>query len=134
MHAVPEPAVSIATSSDSAIAGDPFVLTCSVTNLPDDLIASPMLGWSGPGVDQSNVQVLSEGSNLSLSFSPLQTSQGGVYTCNTTLISPEAGINITETLILCSVSSHCFVDVAVGDTWQKQTTFRDPHKFAPSES
>ena len=96
-HAVPEPTVSIATSSDSAIAGDPFVLTCLVTNLPNNLISDPVLSWSGAGVDQSSVQLLSEGLNLSLSFSPLQTSQGGVYTCTTTLSIPEAGISITET-------------------------------------
>lgn len=55
-------------------------------------------------MNQGNVQLLSGMSNLSLSFSLLYTSQGGVYTCETTLSIPEAGISITETLLLCRVS------------------------------
>lgn len=45
--------------------------------------------WAGPGVDQNTVQLSSNGTTLELTFNPLRTSHGGVYSC-------DARFNISE--------------------------------------
>ena len=65
--------------------------------VPHELINDPVLTWSGPGVDQTSAQLSREALNLSLSFSPLLTSQAGIYVCTARLAIPEAGINVMAT-------------------------------------
>ena len=94
--APPIPVVVIVASSDSAVAGESLKLTCSATVVPDNLIIDPILTWSRPGVDQIGVEESIEtASNLSLTFSPLYTSHGGVYVCSARLTNPEAGVDVT---------------------------------------
>ena len=96
--------VIVPTSSDSAVAGESLKLTCSATVVPDNLIIDPILTWSRPGVDQIGVEESIEtASNLSLTFSPLYTSHGGVYVCSARLTNPEAGVDVTG--IPCNVQS-----------------------------
>ena len=101
--------VSISASSDLTTAGDLFNLTCSAVIL-NNLISNPILIWSGPGVNQINVQSSSEALNLTLSFSPLHTSHGGVYICRVRLLIPEAGVDVSETqTTIINVQSKQFV-------------------------
>ncbi len=73
-------------ASDSAVAGNIFTLTCSVMATPDNISSNTVLMWRGPGVDQSNVQVSSSSFAAVLTFNPLCTSHGGVYTCEARLV------------------------------------------------
>ena len=61
--------------------------------LPDEIVIEPILVWSGPGVDQSNVQLSSNNSSLTLTFDPLLTSHGGVYTCEAMFAISQVGIS-----------------------------------------
>ena len=93
-HTAPSPpTVTIVHSSSSVMAGQPLTLTCS-SSLQQDVNGSPTLMWTRDGVDQPG-----EGSSnsLSLSFSPLLTSHGGVYTCTAGLTIPEASVDISGT-------------------------------------
>ena len=89
----PIPVLNIQSSNNSSIAGDTFKLTCSVMVVPDNLIADLVFMWSGPGVDTSSVQLTRETSNVSLVFSPLRTSHGGVYYCTASLDIPEVDVH-----------------------------------------
>lgn len=87
--------VTIETSSNSTIAGDCFNLTCFASVFPNNLISEPVLSWNGPGEHANNVEVLAGMSSVTLSFSPLRTSNGGVYVCSVSLIIQDAGVNLT---------------------------------------
>ena len=94
----PAPTVNIAISSDLTYVGESLNLLCSAMVVPSGLINDPMLTWSGPpGVDRSSAQLSREALNLSLSFSPLYTSQGGVYVCTARIAIPEAGVDVMAT-------------------------------------
>ena len=103
----PAPSVSI-VSSDSSTAGLPHNLTCSATVIPG-LASVPSLQWEGSGVGQPGVKVSGESTSgpLSLSFSPLLTAQGGVYTCIAMISIPEARVNVpganTTTVVVQSM-------------------------------
>ena len=99
--------ISIAASSDSSIAGDTYTLTCSMAAIPDDIAVEPILTWSGPGVDQSSVQLSSSNSTLALTFNPLLTSHRGAYTCEAMFNISQVGISdmtssITENITVQS--------------------------------
>lgn len=97
-HVVPPaPIVNIAASSDPMFVGESLKLVCSAMVVPHELINDPVLTWSGPGVDQTSIRLSREALNLSLSFSPLLTSQAGIYVCTARLVIPEAGINVMAT-------------------------------------
>ena len=91
----PEPSVSIMSSGPST-AGLPHSLTCSVIVVPG-LVAGPTLTWEGRGVGQDGVELSGEASSspLSLSFTQLLTSHGGVYTCTASLTISEARVDIS---------------------------------------
>ena len=100
------PTINIETSRDSVAAGDSLNLTCSAMIIPNNLITDPILTWSGPGVYQNSIQLHSGVSTLSISFSPLRTSHGGVYVCDVSLSIPEAEVNVSATkLIAINVQS-----------------------------
>ena len=94
---LPAPIIDIVASSDLTLVGEPLNIVCSAMIVPDDLISDPTLTWSGPGVDQNGAQLSREALNLSLSFSPLYTSHGGVYVCTARLAIPEAGVDVMAT-------------------------------------
>ncbi len=83
--------------SDPVFVGESLNLVCSALAVPNDLINDPVLTWSGPGVDQTTAQLSREDLNLSLSFSPLYTSQAGIYVCAARLAIPEAGVDVMAT-------------------------------------
>ena len=75
------------------MAGQTLTLTCSAS-LQQDVNGSPTLMWTRDGVEQPGE---ASSDSLSLSFSPLLTSHGGVYTCTARLTIPEAGVDVSET-------------------------------------
>ena len=85
------PSVSIALSSSIAVAGQPLTRTCSAS-VQDGISGTPTLIWTRNGMELPG-----EGSSGSLSFSPLHTSHGGVYTCIARLTIPEAGVDVSGT-------------------------------------
>lgn len=100
------PVASIQSSGDSFIAGDSLNLTCSVVVVPNNLINDPLITWTGPGVNTNTVQVSREASELSLVFSTLLSSHGGVYTCAALITIPEAGVSVNATqFIVMNVQS-----------------------------
>ena len=96
----PVPVLQIQSPNSSSIAGYIFELTCSVVAIPDNLIADPVLMWSGPRVNTSGVHITREALNISLLFSPLYTSQRGVYYCTASLDVPEADVHIKSTQMI----------------------------------
>ena len=93
----PAPTVTVVASSNLTYVGESFNLVCSALVVPNGLISDLILMWSGPGVDQNSAQLSREASDLSLSFSPLYTSHGGVYVCTARLTIPEAGVDVMAT-------------------------------------
>ena len=83
--------------STSVTAGDPLSLTCTVS-VVENLIQPPSVTWTGPGVEQTDVEeigpmVSGAVTTLTLSFNPLRTSHGGQYTCRAVLDIPTAGVS-----------------------------------------
>ncbi len=98
--AAPADPVLEVVSTGVSMAGNTFTLTCNVT-LPQQLRETPAVVWIGPdGMEIGNGTV--EGVTVSLSspltkvltFSPLRTSHGGVYTCRASVTIPLAGVSI----------------------------------------
>ena len=86
-------------------AGGPLNLSCLVT-IPHELVSSPILTWSGPGIDQNDTSESLD----SLTLDVVHTRHAGVYTCTATLIIPEAGVNLTETgMTIVTVQSMCLI-------------------------
>ena len=72
--AFPLPGVVITAVGDNT-AGNNFTLTCMAENLTDNLVGMPELQWLGTDISSSSMNT------LDLPFTPLQTSDGGVVTC-----------------------------------------------------
>ena len=68
------------------MAGQSLTLTCSAT-VQEGISGSPTLMWTKGGVQQST--------GSSLTFDPLLTSHGGVYTCTARLTISEAGVDVS---------------------------------------
>ena len=84
--APPPPTVRIFHSISLAMAGESLTLTCSAT-VQEGIGGSPTLMWSRGAIQQST--------GSSLTFDPLLTSHGGVYTCTARLTIPEAGVDVS---------------------------------------
>ena len=80
------PTVNIVHSTSPVMAGQRLTLTCSAT-VKVSIDGSPTLTWTRDGVEQSSGSVLT--------FDPLRTSHGGVYTCTARLHIPEAGVDVS---------------------------------------
>ena len=80
--------MGIVHSTTLVVAGQSLTLTCSAT-VQEDIDVSPTLTWTRDGVEQSSGSVLT--------FDPLFTSHGGVYTCTARLNIPEAGVDVYGT-------------------------------------
>ena len=84
---LPDPVVTISGVSDG-LAGDNLSLTCTVT-VEEYLTVVPTVQWSGGsvglegGVTESETSHDGVNSTRTLTFSPLRTSHGAVYTCQT---------------------------------------------------
>ena len=100
--ATPNPTVTISgptTSSGitTAPAGTNLMLTCLVS-VVDHLVTLPKSEWRGGSIGSDNVNT--EGtpsSSLTLTFSPLHTSHGNVYTCEAEIKIESIGITKTTT-------------------------------------
>ena len=83
----------------TAIAGEELVLTCTV-RVVEHLISVPSVEWSGgsvgrgDGVIDSNITHNGVISKTTLTFSPLHTSHGALYTCMAD--SNDQSINLTK--------------------------------------
>ena len=81
--------VAITASGVDAVAGGQYTLTCTVT-VPDGLLQlnTPTVEWVGNegvmNVTEGTIEVSSSGVATTLTFSPLQDSQDGLYTCRAT--------------------------------------------------
>ena len=102
--------VSIVRSSDLVFAGESLNLSCSVS-VPHNLVHSPILMWSGPGVDQNSTELSGE-SPLSLTFFPLHTSHGGVYTCTASLNIPETGVSVSGVGMVTIVVQSMYISLS----------------------
>ena len=84
----------------NATAGEQLVLTCTVT-VVQHLISVPSVEWSGgsvgkgDGVIKSNTTYNGVTSKKTLTFSPLHTSHGALYTCTATIIDQSINLTIT---------------------------------------
>ncbi len=80
------------TSPSGPTAGQDYTLTCEVVVGE----GTPTLQWTGPGGETILEQ---SGTSLNLTFSPLNTSNGGEYTCQSTVgvgaVKKTASTNIT---------------------------------------
>lgn len=99
LHAdIVPPTLSIVEDGEP-IAGQTFVLICSIT-LPEGLATEPQIAWLSPeghvltsegAVTVGNRPIIGNPFRLTtyvIHFSPLLTSHGGSYTCQVTLTSP----------------------------------------------
>ena len=68
------------------MAGQSLTLTCSAT-VQEGISGSPILIWTKGGIQQST--------GSTLTFDPLLTSHGGVYTCIARLTIPKAGVDVS---------------------------------------
>ena len=86
------PIVSIVPRSNVPImAGQSLTLTCSAV-LQEGISGNPTLMWTR---DIDGVADFIVPGSL-LTFEPLLTSHGGVYTCTARLTIPEAGVDVSE--------------------------------------
>ena len=96
---LPAPVVTITPGVASGTAGEELVLTCTVT-VVEHLTVTPTVQWSRGSVGSSTSVTESETTNSgvtnsrTLTFSPLSTSHGAEYTCQTESSIP--AINVTS--------------------------------------
>ena len=95
--------LEIATSGGDSVAGEQYTLTCTVTISPD-LTGTPTVEWTGDegvmSVTEGTPETSGRVTTLTLTFDPLQDSQDGIYTCNTTLVSGMDTLTVMKTLTL----------------------------------
>ena len=107
---LPPPNVNI-SGPKSATAGEDLVLTCTVEVI-ERLISVPSVEWSGGSVGSGNDVIegdTTHNGNISektLTFSPLHTSHGSVYTCTANINIQSinlrrTGIESTTILVTC---------------------------------
>ena len=77
--------MTISPDSGVPTAGQPYSLTCSVETVPG-LVVNSSIQWTSQDGSLLNT---SSGSSLELSFNPLRTSNGSMYTCH-------ASVHITD--------------------------------------
>ena len=93
----PNPNVTIAspTTSTGPQAGDDLEVTCSVS-VVDHLVSPPSVEWRGHNIDSSNVKVeIIDTLMVMLTFNPLHTSHGAVYSCVASIIIDAISVNNT---------------------------------------
>ena len=88
MSAPLPPTVSIAYFSSPVMAGQSLTLICSAV-VQEGISGNPTLMWTRDGVGDFIVP------GSLLTFEPLLTSHGGVYTCTATLTIPEARVDVS---------------------------------------
>ena len=83
------------TGSIIAQAGADLEVTCSVS-VVDHLVSSPSVEWRGDNIDSSNVKVeMIDNLTVMLTFTPLHTSHGAVYSCVASIIIEAISVNKT---------------------------------------
>ena len=96
------PNVTIASPSTStgpimAQAGDDLDITCSVhVSVVDHLVSPPSVEWRGHNIDGNKVKVeMIDNLMVMLTFNPLCTSHGAVYSCVASIIIDAISVNNT---------------------------------------
>lgn len=74
---LPLPSIVIASVGDNT-GGSSFTLTCTAENLINNLVGMTELEWAGTNISSSSMNT------LDLVFTPLRTSDGGVFKCQWT--------------------------------------------------
>ena len=102
VYAGPDPPNVTITSSGSSIAGDTRSLTCDVT-LAQDLRERPVIEWVWPNgtkiengtLEGVSVFSSSPSTTLTLTFSHLRTSHGGIYWCKASVSDSDARLSLS---------------------------------------
>ena len=93
LHPPPPPAElmtpNVNETNLTSPAGQPLSVECSFLHVPAGLIRPPTVQWL-----DSRGSVQSDTGRLT--FSPLQTSHGGVYTCRVNISIPEISLQLTD--------------------------------------
>ena len=143
--------VEITTSGGNTVAGEQYTLTCTVT-VPESsgLSGTPTVGWTGDegktDVTEGTAETSGRMTTLTLTFSPLQDSQDGDYTCSATLpvpgMDPATGMNVFTLNVvgmsLCYAGIRCEVQSLCVYKWSLLnmqvftyifSTFQTPHCY-----
>ena len=97
---LPKPVVTI-TGMFSGTAGNDLILTCTV-KVKNLLIVKPTVQWSGGSVDSGNGVMVGDTTHSgvmsmrTLTFSPLCTSHGSLYTCQADINIPSIDLRKTK--------------------------------------
>ena len=117
---MPPSAVSLSTSAEgSNIAGESYTIYCMV-RAPNMLSAFPEITWIKPTSveieDQVNNTVVGQSIFVTstITFTPLLTSQSGVYTCQVSLQSPSLPrlLNISD-MVTVSIQSMYLIGIHI---------------------
>ena len=98
----------VITPVGNSTAGNNFTLTCAAKNLLDNLVEMPELQWVGTGTPSSSVNT------LDLPFSPLSTSDGGVFICQWTFTTLGISFSNQTSFSLAVNSKHFIILCAIG--------------------
>ena len=107
----------ISPAPGSTVAGNTYSLVCSVTEDVAGLTGSPSVQWIGPdgstAVSTTGSMSNQTSSSLTLTFQPLTTSSGGLYTCLATLPSPAVTGDITANTSLEVIVKSTFLYIGL---------------------
>ena len=102
------PLVTISSTSETLTAGQSYSLTCYAA-LVAHLVVEPSIQWSK---ESGGVVNTSSGTSLPLSFNPLMTSDGDLYTCQASVDITSISVSVSgeksRDLIVRSKLSCCF--------------------------
>ena len=103
LTALPAPQVTI-TPSGNSTAGSPYTLTCTVM-VVNGLVVVPQVMWlkngtSVVGGNKTYGMASANTTTLTLPFNPLYTSDGGQYSCITSISIPVISITTTDTSVM----------------------------------
>ena len=97
---LPNPVVTI-TGMNNVTAGNDLILTCTV-KVKHFLIVKPTVHWSGRSVGSGNGVMVGDTTHSgvmsmrTLTFSPLRTSHGSLYTCQADINIPSIDLRKTK--------------------------------------
>ena len=101
---LPTPFVTITTNGDQFVGGT-YTITCTV-NIIQPLITSLTIQWNK--LNSNVLNTLSGNTVSSLTFTSLNTSDAGIYTCQATVSIPDIATTINSTNTAIQLQSKSF--------------------------